>query len=241
MISLGLDPAEFQQVQTMLRTLPANALFGASVGLNRTANEMQDAIREGLGSRFTLRRKAFIQQTIYRKPGPDGDFATKDRLVAGVRINPERDILAKFEAGGQKTPREGKSIAVPLGARPSANAIVPTKYTLKALFFGQQSFLNQASTILSTRQRGRRRILVKRTARDDVFVRNGIVFQSPANHKGKPKALWVFKPATKLPDSLQFVATAFRVARDRLAANVTGAIQLEVTRGLTSKSGPQTP
>lgn len=235
MISLGLNPEEFKKVQNLLSTLGAKARFGASVGLNRTANEVQDEVRKGLSGQFTLRRKAFIENTIYRKPRED--FATKDNLKAGVRINPERDVLAKFEDGGSKTPREGKSIAVPLGARPSPTSIVPQRYTLKALFFGQQGLASQAKSVFKARTKSRRKLLLKRSTQDDIFIRNGVVFQAPPNHRGKPKALWVFKSSTKLPQSLHFMATAFRVARDRLAVNVSGAIEVEVARGLTTKSG----
>lgn len=236
MFILGLDPREFAQIDAMLKSLPANAKFGASVGMNRTANEMQDAIRQSLPGHFTLRRRAFIESTVYRKPGED--FASKDHLVAGVRIHDERNVLAKFEAGGFKTPMSGKTIAIPLAARPSKGAIVPQKFTLKALFFAQQGVLSQAGAILSTKGKGKRKTLLKRSQANDLFIRNGILFQAPKNHRGRPKALWLFKPQSKLPPDLHFVTTGSRVARDRLALNVIGAMQLEIDRGLTSKSGP---
>ena len=236
MIVFQPDAADLAHVERLLKDLPANARFGASVGMNRTANEMQDGIRASLPGKFTLRRRAFIEQTIYRKPGED--FATKDRLIAGVRIHDERDVLAKFEAGGVKRPRDGKSVAVPLAARPSKGSVVPERFKLSTLFFNQRGLFSQAEAILNTKGRGRRRGLLKASAGANVFVSNGIVYMRQGKGRGtKLVKLWVFKKETPLPASLHFVDTAKRIAATRLIPNVVGAIELEISRGLTTKSG----
>lgn len=82
--------------------------------LNDTANSAQTRVRDGLASRFTLRRPDFMLRTIYRKPGQD--FATTQQQQAAVGINPERNYFAKFEDGGRKTARSGRDVAIPLPA-----------------------------------------------------------------------------------------------------------------------------
>lgn len=86
--------------------------FAYSLGLNKLVTGAQQAIQRTLDERFTLRRREFVERTIYRKPG--ADFATRSKLEASVRVNPERNQLAKFELGGEKRSRSGKDVAVPV-------------------------------------------------------------------------------------------------------------------------------
>lgn len=237
------------ELNELVAQLPRKTLFAVSMGMNRTMDEAQDAIRKRAASKFTLRRKTFVEQTIWRRPGlwPHGDFANKDNPhSAAVRVNPDRDFLAKFEEGGSKRPRGGgvggagdkdRALAVPVGARPSKGAVVPTKYTLKALFFGQQSIGSQAKSVYGKRQ-GVRKTLLKRSVAQDVAVINGKVFQVQGT-KNKPKLnlLWVFKKATWIKPDLQFIKTGREVIERRAEANVAGAIEIEMTRLLTTKSG----
>jgi hypothetical protein len=112
--------------------------FATSKALNQTANDVQAAIRQSLpGLGFTLRRKAFIERTIYRQPGVD--FSTKHKLSAGVRIHPQRDVIAKFETDTVKRPDRGSNLAIPGPAvRPNFSAVVGKAWTPKAL--GQKAF-----------------------------------------------------------------------------------------------------
>ncbi|HEY9227404.1 MAG TPA: hypothetical protein VIP11_12195 [Gemmatimonadaceae bacterium] len=85
--------------------------YATALALNSTGNSAQRAVRAVLPTEFTLRRPDFIERTIYI--GPD-DRATKDRLACTVRVHPQRDVLAKFEEGGEKKSTSGKSLAVPV-------------------------------------------------------------------------------------------------------------------------------
>ena len=122
----------------MLRHLHRQQLpFAVSVALNDTSNDVQSAVRQRLPQDgFTLRRRQFINNTIWRKPGLD--FANKQSLSAGVRIHPERDVLAKFETDSIKAPSQGKSLAVPIAARPSKGAVVPKSLWPRSL--GRSAF-----------------------------------------------------------------------------------------------------
>lgn len=207
-LTLRLDPVELARVLRVIEDIGPKAKFAASVGMNRTANEMQDAIRDTLPGHFTLRREQFILQTIYRKPGED--FASKDHLQAGVRIHEERDVLAKFEAGGIKTPTGGRrALAIPIDVKRNKSDIVTPANRVRALL-----------------------------ASGKAFIKDGRVWQVVGRGASKRLRLaYVFKPSVKLPADLHFVETGTKVALDRFAPNVAGAIHLELERGLTSKSG----
>ncbi len=96
--------------------------YAISRGINATLDAMQTAVRTHLhDGTFFLRRPDFIDKTIYIAPS---DRATKTRLVGTVRVDPERNFLAKFEDGGQKDPSKASTIAVPVFKQASPSLIV---------------------------------------------------------------------------------------------------------------------
>jgi hypothetical protein len=216
-----------------LAALPKQVRFAASVGANRTMNDAQKAIQDSLASRFTLRRESFIRGTIYRKPGVD--WATADNLQAGVRVNDQRNLLAKFEEGGNKTPRDGKALGVPIlgGARATKGALVPDKYKLKTLFFNQRGRVAQALTLGGTKKRGARKALLKASAAQNIAVIRDKVFEIVGTKRSpKLKLLWVFKSSVRIAPKLGFIATGKAVIDKDAVSNIEGAISLELSRGL---------
>jgi hypothetical protein len=208
MIVLKLLEADEAYLKRLFAEIGPKALFAASLGMNRTMNEAQDAIRQGLQWKFTVRRKSFIESTIYRQPGKD--FASKTNLQAGVRIHEERNVLAKFEEGGLKLPTGGrKALAIPVGVKRNKNDIVTAANSVKALL-----------------------------ASGKAFIKNGKVWQIMGRGKKKTlKLAYVFKKSVPLRPDLHFVATGSKVIMERAVPNIAGAIQIELDRGLTSKSG----
>lgn len=183
--------------------------FAASVGLNRTADEIQVAIRQTLDNKFTLRRKTFIERTIYRKPGED--FASKTKLQARVRVNDERDVLSKFERGGEKRPRQGRALVIPIDVKRNKSDIVPKSQSVRALLDSGKA-----------------------------FVRNGRVWQEVGRGRRKTLRLaYIFKDFVRLPASLGFAETGMHVARTRLEANISGAIAKVVTGTFQSGNAPK--
>lgn len=203
----GIVVEGLEELIGMLDKLPANARFGASVGMNRTMNEAQDAIRGSLPKNFTLRRALFIERTIYRKPGDD--WASKSQLTARVRIHDSRDYLAKFEAGGVKRPREGRSLSVPIDVPRTGADIVSRRYSVPALLDSGKA-----------------------------YVRDGKVWLLSGRGKVKKRTLaYVFKSQVPIRPVLHFVVTGRRVIESRGLENIAGAILIEITRGLTARSG----
>lgn len=124
-VSIEVKNAEL--VQKGLDSIARSARFATAKALNATANHAQTAIREGLTG-FTLRRKAFVERTIFRDRATD--FAGKAQLKAAVRVdpNPKKDFLAQHEEGGRKVPREGRTVAIPLPAvQPNRLEVVPRR------------------------------------------------------------------------------------------------------------------
>lgn len=198
---IGVDDS---QLKEWLASAGDRFRFPASVGLNRTADEIQRAQQESLHNRFTLRRPEFVKRTIYRKPGED--FATKGNLVARVRIHDDRDVLAKFEAGGEKRPRDGKALAIPINVKRNQRDIVPKGQTVRALLAAKKA-----------------------------FVKGGRVWQMVGRGRHKTlRVLYLFKPMVRIPASLGFFVTALQVADRRLIDNVSGAIAKELAGTLTT-------
>lgn len=126
-IQITVDPTEaLTYLQTLSRQLP----FATSKALNVSANRAQQAIRANVQKHFTLRRPQFVLNTIKIN---SADRATKTKLDVTIRVDPERDFLAKFEAGGIKQAREGKSIAIPQDVRRNKADIIPKAQRPRAL------------------------------------------------------------------------------------------------------------
>jgi hypothetical protein len=156
-MNIDIQIKNAEPVIQALSKIGEQAPFAMALTLNDTANAAQTAIRNGLSARFTLRRKDFILNTIYRQKGVD--FATKRELSAAVRVNSERDVLAKFEDGGQKTPLVGRNVAIPLpGVKRNKNDIV-TKANRPAGLIGKPGVARietKAGTFLVQTKRGGR-------------------------------------------------------------------------------------
>lgn len=110
MIELTVDVDNQSGIAGMIAGIRGQLPFAVSLGLNNIADVAQRAVQTALHGEFTLRHEAFIENTIYRKPGQD--FATKTNLSATVRVDPTRDFLAKFEDGGDKVGQH--ALAIPI-------------------------------------------------------------------------------------------------------------------------------
>jgi hypothetical protein len=152
-ITLRVDGAS--GLRKALDDIGRKAPRAMALSLNRLADDVQAEVKKGLASRFTVRRSAFVQNTIFRK---GDDFATNTRLRAQVRVNPDRNFLAKFEEGGRKGPRSGTSVAIPLEAvKPTPMTVVQARMRPAALRMNQQvrKITTPAGTFLVKNRPGR--------------------------------------------------------------------------------------
>jgi hypothetical protein len=197
-----------EELQAALANLPRQVKFATAVGMNRTIDEAQAEIKAGLSGKFTLRRKAFVEGTIYRKPGKD--WATKDKLEARVQVNPDRNVLEKFEAGGTKAPTGGRrALAIPIAVKRNKSDIVTKANSVKALLASKKAYIRDGKVwLLQGRGKIRKRVLA-----------------------------YVFAKAVPLKPTLRFVETGRKVIEARGAANVAGAIEKELAGGLSTGTG----
>lgn len=192
-INITADTSEaVQLLQTADRQLP----FAISKALNETANEVQKAQRLEVQQHFTLRHPTFILNTIKIFPQ---ERATKDRLTVVIRIDPDRDFLAKFEAGGEKRPLVGQFLAVP-AAIASKHDIIPSSLRPKALQI--QPHTTSAGKIQLKGLQGT--YIIESGRFSGLFQRKG----------GVSRLLYAFKKEVPLPASLHFEDTANDVAKD---------------------------
>lgn len=112
MIRLEMTLPQAHLPAALGRQLP----FIESLAINETAKGFQKKQRQHQLRVFTARRPRFIERAVKIKP-----FSNKRQwpdVHAVVKIDPpggqaRADILAKFEEGGEKRPRDGSSLAIP--------------------------------------------------------------------------------------------------------------------------------
>ena len=209
-------------VLTGLERLSRQVPFAISKAMNESLKGAQKDIRATLPGHFTLRRKQFVERTVKIT-----EFATKRKQVARLAVDPTRDILAKFEEDTRKQGQEGKSLAVPIDARPSETALVPKRLQIKALQLrpvvgrnGKRQLKGAKGTYTITTPRGTYVIQrVNRTERPVFYVRdrNGVLRQERQKRvtRAETKVLYAFKKSVPIKPTLGFVKTG-TAAVDRL-------------------------
>jgi hypothetical protein len=215
-VSIDIEPAKLAM---MLSGLRSQVPYAISVALNTTANDAQAAIRQTLNGHFTLRREAFIKQTIYR--GRD-DFAKKDRLVATVRVNPARDVLAKFETDTEKRPRRSNKIAIPVFRQETPKKVIgkndPRSLPRVMALIDQQGGKEVGPFKKAQRKaKARQSFYLLTSKRGDRYVmeRTG-----PEN----TRVLYAFRRRVPIKPVLRFRATANAEAERKWEQNVSAAI-----------------
>lgn len=209
--------------------------------LNTTANAMQKGVRESLANSFTLRRAGFVRATIYRAPKEDFPDVKMGRLVAGVRINPDRDVLAKFEEGGEKRP-DGKRLAVPILRQTQPRLVIgrDSKYHLRLLppdLFGKagrvSTLLHRARKVIADTRANR-----KKDARFFGLVsRSGTPLIFEVLGKNRKRLIYAFVRRVPLPRKLRFYETAERVFTEQWPT----ILQKELDEALRRAAAKQSP
>jgi hypothetical protein len=201
-----------QAAHRLLVDIRNRAPFAVALACNKVADGVQAEVRKGLGSRFTLRRKLFVEQTIYRNKATD--FAKKDRLQAIVRVNPERDFLVKHEDGGDKGPRSGLHVAIPTTkVRPQFSQVVKANLRLSAL--RGQSNVRKITTNAGT------------------FLVRDVKGRGKAGRGARTDFLYALKRSVRIRPRLRFLDTAGRVVDRNAVPDMLKAID-EALRGALS-------
>ena len=93
--------------------------FATSRAINEALKSAQGIEQQHVLRSFTVRRPDFIIRTLKIT-----QFADKRTLTGVLEVDPTRDMLAKFEEGGRKTPISGSALAVPIAVRRNKSDIV---------------------------------------------------------------------------------------------------------------------
>lgn len=182
-----------------LRTTARQIPFATAKAINDTLKQAQEAVRHGIEQRFTLRRPQWVLRTVKINRG---DFATKRKLEGKLQIDPNRDVLAKFERGGIKRPQEGRHLAVPIEAKRTGSGVVSRAQLPKKLEFRQ---LPGGQIV------GRKKTFLVRGV--GIFQRYG------RRAASKVRMLFAFVRQVPIPPDLRFVETARAVVRRRFDDN----------------------
>lgn len=182
--------------------------FAAANGLNATANDMQNGIRNAVtGVGFVIRSdssRQFLRRQIRRNPGQD--FANKRNLVARVRIQNKRkaSLLSLIDQGGERTSRfaitGAPSLPIPARTVPTdkiARSLYPAKLNLQAK--GQQL-------------KGAKRTFIVKTKGGDTLVLQ-------RKNKRTVRTLFVLERKADVRARDFFAPTAERVALGRFEGN----------------------
>ena len=186
--------------------------FATSLAINNTAKGIQAEQREGMKSRFTIRRAYVLQGVKISK------FSTKRDLEAIVEIDPTRDFLFKFEEGGTVRPR-GTRLAVPDEVRRGKTGVVSRVMRPRRLEFERWGSGPKAEV-----HRGKRRTFMIRRPGG-----TGGIFQRVGRRKStKLRMLFSFTPQAEVDPTLEFELTAQTVFESTFESNFVASFDRAV-------------
>jgi len=201
--------------QKMLADLRTGARPAVALACNKVADQVQSAVKASLPGAFTLRRKTFIENTIYRNKSTDFARWNQTPVQAIVRVNPERDYLAKHEEGGDKTPISGTSVAIPLKpVRPTFNQVVRDKLRLSAL----RSDPN----------------VRKLTLPSGTFLVRDVKGRGKAQRGARTDFLYLFKRSVRLTPRLRMLDTFTRVVDREAVPQMMGVLTEAISKAIKS-------
>jgi hypothetical protein len=213
MIRITVDTASFaaQMDDFAKNQLP----YATMKALNTTATDFQSAEQGHIAQNFTLRRVAFMlrQVRIDRE-----DWATKEKLETVIKIDPNRNILGKFEEGGTKTSRNPQgSIAIPIEAKTSKADIVLASNRPKAFMLVTQNTKGGYSIA-----KGLKRVFLIEgpDGKGEIFQRVG------TGKSSKLRLLYDLEKSVPIPAMLDFIPTARRIVAENFPRNFAAAFAL---------------
>ncbi len=222
-----------------LRNGQKRRAYAIANGINSTAKKVQAAVRQGVRSRFTLRKPDFVlRQAAIIKPFAS---APERRFLAVVSVGERaRLLLAEFEEGGTRPTFRGRRAAVPVigaAARPQFQASVPQPLLFKSLRLTRVRRLAPGPKgqhrAVDPQWRGASRTFeVKRSKRQP----QGGVFQRVGPGKEDIRLLYAFVAGERVPRKLGFKDRARQVAEINLGPEIQRQV-LETLRYHLGRKG----
>lgn len=187
---------------TVLKQIP----YAAAQALNDTAKDFQQVERQHVDQAMTVRQRTFVLNTVKINRG---DFATRDKLSVFIQIDPTRNQLAKFEAGGEKHSIQGKPyVAIPTpDIRRTKRGLIPRRFYPSAF----KPFVETGNQV-----KGQERTFIVPTKGG-----NRLLLQRFGGKRGRHgvRALYLFVPSVHIDAILDFLDNAKAVAKSAWPAN----------------------
>lgn len=202
--------------------------FALSLALNNLGIQFVVIQQNGIEMRFNIRRPNYILPTVKMTRG------TKQNPDVRTFIDPERDILAKFEVGGVKRPGAFGSrvvmgsIAIPIDHRATNDdgtirmAMLPSNLGLASV--RRLSTKDSATELSRAGLKGARRTFVIPPGRSPGLPSGGIM-QRIGPGRRDLALLFVLKPTIPIPAMLKFEETGKRVADEHWSVHMTNALE----------------
>jgi hypothetical protein len=221
MIDLQASIGGYDDVFGSMSGLADQIPFATSFAINNTLNDIQTSVRTHVHGAFIMRAQDFIDRTIYIGPS---DRAKKTNLVGTVRINPDRDFLAKFEDGGEKTASSAGSLAVPVFREDTPSIIIrrgdPLSIkNLMAAINKQGAAAGRLKRIKGGSQDVQQRVYLVKNDRGTFIVQG---------EGASARVLYKFVKEVPIQPQLEFVEIAMKTALDRWETNASDAIDFAI-------------
>jgi hypothetical protein len=221
MIAVDIQVSGLDEVKSMLGDLSGQMPFTISTAINWTLNDIQGAVRSHVHDEFTVRSPEYIDRSIYIG---SADRAKKDDLTGTVRVNPDRNQLAKFEDDSTKTPQTAANLAIPVFKEQTGGAIITRgdPLSLKSLMAAINRNGKNAGKF-----KGQKGGKIKDATRTAYLVKNAKGTFIVGRSGTETRVLYAFKPAASITSHrLEFDEIAERTALAMWEENCTRAINL---------------
>lgn len=194
--------------------------FAASLALNRTAKDVQDAERGELLANFVVRQPQFILGSVRI---PAFSKKTDSPMQVTIEIGDRGGFLRKFQAPGVKQALDPTTpIAIPsTNIRPSFGDLAPRSLYPKNLRLvprrGVKGILPAQRHVTArgvVQLKGKLRTFVL-DPKEHRGVSTWAVWQRTGPGKHDIRMLWVYKTRIPIPKRLDFVPVGERVVRER--------------------------
>lgn len=193
-----------------------NLAYSTAQGINATAKRIQEAQRQQLDKKFTL-RTAQTRQFMERQAAVIKPFASvrQGRLFAEVAVGQRpKLLLGGFEDGAKREPAKGSVIAQPVVGGPARPTFAQPV---------QKAFTFQGIALKAVRAKGAQGGKQYK-GRQSTFTIAGVgVFQRIGRERDAIKMVYRYDKEQTLPAKLNWMKTAQDVANRWLSESITQA------------------
>lgn len=222
-VGLAVDTSRLERRIPSRERLARRIAYGVVNAINDTLRTAQRAVQLHVQDTMTIRKPFVQRQAAIIKP-----FASvgQGRVYGEISVGQRKNLLLPgFETGALRLPFKGRSVAVPVEARPSKQASIPEELFVKNL-----QFKRPKATTKATRSARRKGLVGKiwEGLRGSYLIPGAGIFQ----HIGRQvsRVLYVFARPFRLPKTLEFVKTVTTVGKRVFPGNMKRQVDEAIIR-----------